>query len=55
MENTWIIFDHIQRLKDWTIMSCQVYDSQYCKVLTPLRIVICNLKMVQYKLSFGKF
>ena len=34
MENSWIMFDHVKRLKDWTTLACHVYDSKYCKVLT---------------------
>jgi hypothetical protein len=28
MENSWIIFDHVKRLKDWTTMACHMYDSR---------------------------
>jgi hypothetical protein len=27
METSWIMFDHVKRLKDWTTMVCHVYDS----------------------------
>jgi hypothetical protein len=27
MENSWIMFDHVKRLKDWTTMVCHVYGS----------------------------
>ena len=33
MENSWIMFDHVKRLKDKTTLTCHVYDSKYCKVL----------------------
>ena len=26
MENSWIMFDHVKRLKDWTTLACHVYD-----------------------------
>ena len=32
MENSWIMFDHVERLKYWTTMIYHVYDSRYCKV-----------------------
>ena len=41
MENSWIMFDHVKRLKDWTTMACHVYDSRYCKVLT---IACCDMQ-----------
>ena len=34
MENSWSMFDHIKRWKNKTIMTCHMYNSQYCKVLT---------------------
>ena len=27
MENSWIMFDHVKRLKGWTTLVCHVYDS----------------------------
>ena len=41
MDNSWIMFDHIKRLKNWTTIACHVYDSRYCKVLT---IVCCDMQ-----------
>ena len=38
MENSWIMFDHVKRVKDWKTIACYVYDSRYCKVLT----IVCN-------------
>ena len=40
MENSWIMFDHVKRLKDWTTLACHVYDSKYCKMLT---IACCDM------------
>ena len=34
IENSWIMFDHVKCLKNWTTMVCYVYDSRYYKVLT---------------------
>jgi hypothetical protein len=41
MENLWIMFDHVKRLRDWTTMACHVYDNRYCKVLT---IACCDMQ-----------
>ena len=35
------MFDHVKRVKDWTSMTCHVYDSRYCKVLT---IACCDMQ-----------
>jgi hypothetical protein len=45
MENSWIMFDHVKRLKDWTTMTCHVYDRRYCKVLT---IECCDMQSEDY-------
>jgi len=34
MENLCIMFDNVKRLKDRITMTCSVYDSRYCRVLT---------------------
>jgi hypothetical protein len=41
MKNSWIMLDHVKRLKDWTTMAYHVYDSRYCKVLT---IACCDMQ-----------
>lgn len=41
LENAWIMFDHVKRVKDWTTMACHVYDTTYCKVMT---IVVCDMQ-----------
>ena len=53
LEDTWIMFDHIKRVKHWTTMACHVYDSTYCQVMT---IAVCDMQsedaaaqMVLYK------
>ena len=33
IENLWTMFDHVKRLKDWTILACLVYNCKYCKML----------------------
>ncbi len=45
MENSWIMFDHVKRVKDWTTMACHVYDIKYCKVLT---IACCDMQSEDY-------
>ena len=41
MENSWIMFDHVKRLKNWTTLACHLYDSKDCKVLT---IACCDMQ-----------
>ena len=41
MENSCIMFDHVKRLKNWTTMTCRMYDSRYCKVLI---IACCDIQ-----------
>ena len=43
LERSWIIFDHVKRVKEWTTMAAHVYDPEFCKVMT---IAICDLKTV---------
>lgn len=41
LENAWIMFDHVKRVKAWTTMACHVYDSTYCRVMT---IAMCDMQ-----------
>jgi hypothetical protein len=41
MNNSWIMFDYVKHLKDYTTLECQVYDSKYYKVLT---IACCDIQ-----------
>jgi hypothetical protein len=41
MENAWMMFDHVKRVKQWTTMACHVYDSTYCRVMT---IASCDMQ-----------
>ena len=41
LQNSWMMFDHVKRVKDWTTMACHVYDSQYKKVMT---FAVCNMQ-----------
>ena len=34
LEDAWIMFDHVKRVKHWTTMACHVYNSTYCRVMT---------------------
>jgi hypothetical protein len=40
LKNTWFMFDHVKRVKEWTTMACHVYDAAYCKVMT---IAVCDM------------
>jgi hypothetical protein len=41
MEDAWMMFDHVKRVKQWTTMACHMYDSAYCKIMT---IAICDMQ-----------
>jgi hypothetical protein len=41
LENAWIMFDYVKRVKLWTTMACHVYDSTYCRVMT---IAVCDMQ-----------
>ena len=41
LENEWIIFDHVKRMKEWTTLGIYVYDPVYRKVMT---IAVCDTK-----------
>jgi hypothetical protein len=41
LQDSWVMFDHVKRLNDWTTMGCHVYDSTYCKVMT---IACCDMQ-----------
>ena len=42
LRNSWIMFDHVNRVKQWTTMACHVYEPSFCKVMT---IAICDMKI----------
>jgi len=41
LQDTWLMFDHVKRVKGWTTMACHVYDSMYCHVMT---IAVCDMQ-----------
>jgi hypothetical protein len=41
LENSWIMFDHVKRVRSWTTMAYHVYDSTYCRVMT---IAVCDMQ-----------
>ena len=41
LQDCWLMFDHVKRVKDWTTMACHVYDSKYCRVMT---IAMCDMQ-----------
>jgi hypothetical protein len=40
LQNAWIMFDHVKRVKRYTTFVCHVSDSYYCKVMT---IAFCDM------------
>ena len=41
LQNSWIMFDHVKRVKGWTTMACHVYDPEYCRVMS---IAVCDMQ-----------
>jgi hypothetical protein len=41
LENKWVMFDHVKRVKEWTTFGVHVYDPDYCSVMT---IVVCDMQ-----------
>ena len=41
LQDAWMMFDHVKRVKGWTTMACHVYDSKYCRVMS---IVVCDMQ-----------
>ncbi len=46
LSESWIMFDHIKRVKEWTMMACHVYEPRYYKVLT---IACCDMQSEDHK------
>ena len=45
LQCSWLMFDHVKRVKEWTTMACHVYNSLYCKVMT---IAVCDMQSEDY-------
>jgi hypothetical protein len=41
LENEWIMFDHVKRVKEWTTFGVHVYDPDYRSVMT---IAMCDMQ-----------
>lgn len=48
MENSWMMFKHVKRLKDWTMMVCQCMIANIVR-WWQLHVTTCNLKMILHK------
>jgi hypothetical protein len=48
LENAWLMFDHVKRVKEWTTMACHVYDAAYYKVMT---IAVCDMQSEDTKVQ----
>ena len=48
LENTWLIFDHVKWVQEWTTTACHVYDATYCKVMT---IVVYDMQSEDMKVQ----
>ena len=41
LQNSWLMFDHVKRVKEWTTMASHGYDPEYCRVMT---IAVCDMQ-----------
>ena len=41
LHNAWLMFDHVKHVKEWTTMTCHVYNTEYKKVMT---IAMCDMQ-----------
>lgn len=41
LENEWVMFDHVKRVKEWSTLGIHVYDPDYRKVMT---IAVCDMQ-----------
>jgi hypothetical protein len=41
LQDAWMMFHHVKRVKKWTTMACHVYHLAYCRVMT---IAICDMQ-----------
>jgi hypothetical protein len=48
LQDAWIMFDHVKRVKHWTTMACYIYDSAYCWVM------ICSKRMLLLKVYYER-
>jgi len=48
LQNGWMMFDYVKRVKEWTTMDCHMYDSQYKKVMT---ISTCDMQSEDMKIQ----
>jgi hypothetical protein len=44
LENAWMMFDHVKRVRQWATMACHVYDSTYCRVMRLMTIASCDMQ-----------
>jgi hypothetical protein len=42
LQDAWMMFDHMKRVKKWTTMAYHIYDSSYCRVMT---IAVCDMQL----------
>ena len=41
LQDSWLMFDHIKRVNNWTTTACHAYDSQCCRVMT---VAVCDMQ-----------
>ena len=48
LQDSWLMFDHMKHVNNWTTIACHIYDSQYCRVMT---VVVCNMQFEDCELQ----
>ena len=41
LQDSWLMFNHVKRMNNWTTMACHIYDSQYYRVMT---VAVCDMQ-----------
>ena len=41
LQDSWLMFDHVKRVNNWTTMVCHIYDLQYYRVMT---VAVCGMQ-----------
>jgi hypothetical protein len=42
LQKSWVVFDHVKRVGDWTTLAADVYDPHYCGIMI---IATCDMKV----------
>ena len=48
LQNAWLMFNHVKRVKEWTTMACHMYNVEYKRMMT---IAMCNMQSEDTKVQ----